>query len=189
LRGYPRGNRRKSLALAIPVLSILAIAALYQYGYVEVRAQIASVKESQKAKIATYEKYAAFVAKKPELETRLAKLREARKADESKLLSGETLSLAAAALQTTVKGMLTARGGTISSERVEKPEDLGKFKLVSVSIDAVMPDARALSDALYAMETQTPSLVVKELDARVRNFTQPKDLMLRLKVSGLTGGK
>jgi len=182
-------NRRKSLALALPVLIILAGLSLYQYGYLEVTSEIASVKETQRAKIATYEKYAAFVAKKPELETRLTRLREARKAEEPKLLSGETLSLAAAALQTTVKGMLTARGGTISSERVEKPEDLGKFKVVSVSIDAVMPDARALSDALYAMETQTPSLVVKELDVRVRNFNQPRELMLRVKVSGLTGGK
>ena len=85
--------------------------------------------------------------------------------------------------------MITARGGTISSERVEKPEDLGKFKVVSVSIDAVVPDPRALSDALYAMETQTPYLVIRELDSRVRNFTQPRDLMLRLKVSGITGGK
>ncbi len=180
--------RRRSLAL-IPVLAALAVFALYQYGYLEVKSSLASVKEAQKAKSATYEKYATFVAKRPELEARLARLKEARKADEPKLLSGETLSLAAAALQTSVKGMLTARGGTISSERVEKPEDLGKFKVVTVSIDAVMPDARALSDALYAMETQTPSLFVKELDARVRNFTQPKDLMIRLKVAGLTGGK
>jgi hypothetical protein len=85
--------------------------------------------------------------------------------------------------------MITARGGTISSERVEKPEDLGKFKVVTVSIDAVVPDSRVLSDALYAMETQTPYLVVRELDTRVRNYTQPRDLMVRLKVSGMTGGK
>ena len=182
-------SRKRSLALAIPALVILGALALYQYGYLEVASQISAVREAQKTKIATYEKYAAFVAKKPELEKRLAQLKEARKADEPKLLTGETLSLAAAALQTTVKGLLTSRGGTISSERVEKPEDLGKFKVVTVSVDAVMPDARALADALYAMETQTPALVVKELDARVRNFTQPRDLMLRLKVSGLTGGK
>ena len=143
----------------------------------------------QAAKIKTFQKYAAFVSKKSELEKTLAQLKETRKADEPKLLSGDTLSLAAATLQTTVKGMITARGGTISSERVEKPEDLGKFKVVSVSIDAVVQDPRALSDALYAMETQTPFLVVRELDTRVRNFTQPRDLMVRLKVSGITGGK
>ena len=81
------------------------------------------------------------------------------------------------------------RGGTISSERVEKPDDRGKFKVVNVSLDAVVPDPRALSDALYAMETQTPHLVVRELDARVKTYTQPRDLMVRLRVSGITGGK
>ena len=143
----------------------------------------------QTAKANSLQKYLAFVSKKADFEKALVRLREERKADEPKLLSGDTLSLAAASLQTTVKGMITSRGGTISSERVEKPEDLGKFKMVSVSIDAVVPDPRALSDVLYAMETQTPYLVVRELDARVKNFAQPRDLMIRLKVSGITGGK
>jgi hypothetical protein len=182
-------NRKKSLLIALPVLVILAALAFYEYVYLGIRAEVASIKEAQAAKASTLQKYLTFVAKKPDLEKALVRLRDERKADEPKLLSGDTLSLAAASLQSTVKGMITARGGTISSERVEKPEDLGKFKVVSVSVDAVVPDPRALSDALYAMETQTPYLVVRELDARVRNFTQPRELMLRLKVSGITGGK
>ncbi len=182
-------NRKKSLYIALPVLIILAALAYYEYAYLGVKAEIASVRETEAAKTTSLVKYLTFVSKKPELEKDLARLRESRKADEPKLLSGDTLSLAAASLQSTVKGMITTRGGTISSERVEKPEDLGKFKVVSVSIDAVVPDPRALSDALYAMETQTPYLIVRELDARVRNFTQPRDLMIRLKVSGITGGQ
>jgi hypothetical protein len=157
--------------------------------YVPIRSEVASVKETQTAKANTLQKYLTFVAKKADFEKALTRLKDERKADEPKLLSGDTLSLAAASLQSTVKGMITARGGTISSERVEKPEDLGKFKVVSVSIDAVVPDPRALSDALYAMETQTPYLIIRELDSRVRNYTQPRDLMIRLKVSGITGGK
>jgi hypothetical protein len=182
-------NRKRSLLIALPVLVILAAFAFYEYVYLGIQAEVASVKEAQTAKANTLQKYLTFVSKKPDLEKSLVRLREERKAAEPKLLSGDTLSLAAASLQSTVKGMITARGGTISSERVEKPEDLGKFKVVSVSIDAVVPDPRALSDALYAMETQTPYLVIRELDSRVRNFTQPRDLMLRLKVSGITGGK
>ncbi len=182
-------NRKRSLLIALPVLVILAALAFYEYVYLGIQAEVASVKEAQTAKANTLQKYLTFVSKKPDLEKSLVRLREERKAAEPKLLSGDTLSLAAASLQSTVKGMITARGGTISSERVEKPEDLGKFKVVSVSIDAVVPDPRALSDALYAMETQTPYLVIRELDSRVRNFTQPRDLMLRLKVSGITGGK
>ena len=71
---------------------------------------------------------------------------------------------------------------------MEKPEVLGKFKLISVSIDAVLPDAKALADVLYAIETQTPYLVVKEIDARIRNINDPRDLMVRLKISALTTG-
>jgi hypothetical protein len=182
-------NKKRSLLIALPILVMLAALAFHEYAYLSIKAEVASVKEMQTAKASSLQKYLTFVAKKPDLEKTLVRLKEERKADESKLLSGDTLSLAAASLQSTVKGMITARGGTISSERVEKPEDLGKFKVVSVSIDAVVPDPRALSDALYAMETQTPYLVVRELDSRVRNFTQPRDLMIRLKVSGITGGK
>ena len=65
---------------------------------------------------------------------------------------------------------------------------MGKFKVINVVLDVIFPDTRALSDALFAIETQTPYLVVKELDARVRNYNDPKDLLVKLKVSGLTGG-
>jgi hypothetical protein len=57
-----------------------------------------------------------------------------------------------------------------------------------VTVDAVLPDTRALADTLYAIETQTPYLAVRELDARIRNFREPRDLTVKLKVSGLTGG-
>jgi hypothetical protein len=97
--------------------------------------------------------------------------------------------VAAATLQNTLKGMITARGGTISSERVEKPDTLGKFKVITISIDAVLPDAKVLSDVLLAIETQTPVMVIREMESRVRNYQSPRDLTVRLKVSGLTGGK
>jgi hypothetical protein len=116
-----------------------------------------------------------------------------------------------------VKGIVTGRGGTITSERIGKPEDLEKpllpagitapdakgalgkktakppegqkYQVLSVSIDATFPDAAALSDILYSIETRTPYLVVKELDARVRNFKEPRELMVRIDVTGLYGGK
>ena len=43
--------------------------------------------------------------------------------DEVKLIQGQTPSIAAAALQTGLKNIITARGGTIASERNEQPED------------------------------------------------------------------
>jgi len=179
----------KILMIALPLMAVLAGAVFYEYGYLRVRSELSVMKDITDTKTQTLIKYVTLIADKPRLEERLAASREARKADTSKLIEGQTPSVAAATLQNTVKSMITARGGTISSERVERPEEIGKFKVITVTVDAVLPETKALSDALYAIETQTPYLVVREIDARIRNFREPRDLLVKLKVSGLTGGR
>lgn len=182
-------KRNRKLLIAIPLMVILSGLVIYQYGYLRIHSDITSIKEEQAVKTKTLEKYITLISEKPHLEKKLSLLKETRKTDESRLIEGQTPSLAAAVLQDTVKGIITGRGGTISSERVLKPEDLGKFKIISVSIDAVLPDSRALSDILYAIETRTPYLVVKELDTRVRDYRNPRDLIIKLDVSALTATK
>lgn len=182
-------SRNRTLFIAIPVFVILGALLVYQYGYLKLRDEIQAIKETEAVKMKTLQKYVDFVAKKPELEKRLEDLKEARKADESKLVGGQTPSVAAASLQNSIKTLVTSKGGSISSERVEKPEDVNKFKVISVAIDGSMPDMRFLNEVLFAVETQTPSLVVRELDVRVKDFRDPKELMIRLKVSGMTSGK
>jgi hypothetical protein len=179
----------KILIIAIPLMIILFGAVIYQYGYLKVQSELTGMEDAASVKAKILEKYMTMIADKPLIEQKLAARKEARKAENSKLIEGQTPSVAAAALQSTVKAMITARGGGISSERVEKPEDTGKLKMITVTIDAVLPDTRALGDTLYAVETQTPYLVIRELDVRIRNFKEPRDLMVKLKVSGLTGGR
>jgi hypothetical protein len=183
--------KRKSriLAIAIPLMVILLGTVIYQYGYLKVQSDLTAMEDTESVKLRTLEKYINLIADKPRIEEKLAAMRETRKAESTKMIEGQTPSVAAATLQNSVKGMITARGGSISSDRVEKPEDAGKFKMITVTVDAVLPDTRALGDTLYAIETQTPYLVVRELDTRIRNFKEPRDLMVKLKVSGLTGGK
>ena len=160
-----------------------------KYFYVAIYAELAGIKEAQAMKTRTLEKYIALIAEKPDQEKKLAALIEERKANNSKLIEGQTPSLAAATLQETIKGQITSHGGTISSERVGKPEDLGKFRIINVTVDAVVPDPRALSDILFSIETRTPYLVVKELDTRVRDFRNPRELMVKFDVTALTAGK
>jgi hypothetical protein len=162
---------------------------MYRYGYVKVRSEIASVKEAQAMSMKTLEKYITLISEKPLIEKKLASLTEERKANNANLIEGQTPSLAAATLQETVKGIISSRGGTISSERVGKPEDLGKFKVIGITIDAVIPDTRALNDILYSLETRTPHLVIKELDTRVRDFRNPRELMIKMDVSAMVGGR
>lgn len=211
-------RNKRLLIIAIPVAVILFILVVYQYIYVGVKSEIASIREQQDAKMATLTKYINLIAEKPELEKQLATLKEQAKAQDVKLISGEPISLASANLQGLVKGVVSGRGGTISSERIGKPEDLEKpivaqtgvatptakapaakktiktvaspkLQVLSVSIDSVLPDTSALSDILYSLETRTPYIVVKELDVRVRNFREPRDLMVRIDATGLYEGK
>jgi hypothetical protein len=163
-------RKTKLLIIAIPLNIILLGAVIYQYGILNIREEMSSVEDLQVSKVKTLQKYVDAIAQKSNLERQLVSLKEKRK--------NENI----------VKGIITGRGGTINSERVERPDDLGKFKAINVVVDVIFPDIRALSDTLFAIETQTPYLVVKELDVRVRNYNDPKDLLVKLKVSGLTGG-
>jgi len=175
--------------IAIPLMVILLGVVVYRYGYVRVRAELKTIKEDQAISMKTLEKYITLISEKPELEKKLASLTEKRKADNAKLIEGQTPSLVAAALQDTVNGIVKSRGGTITSERVGKPDDLAKFKVITVSMDSTFPNVSVLSDILNSIETQTPSLVVKELDVRVRDFRNPKELMVKMDISAITSGK
>lgn len=182
-------KRSKTLIITIPLMVILLGLVMYQFIYLRTQANVALIKEGQSVKTKTLEKYITLISEKPQLEKKLVSLKEARKADDSKLIEGQTPSLAAAALQDIVKNTVTGSGGTISSERVGKPETLGKFNVISVSIDTVLPDSRALSDILYSLETRTPYLIVKEIDIRIRDYRNPRELMVKLDVSAITGSR
>jgi len=182
-------RKNSILIIAIPLTFILLCFVVYEYIFLEVRAEKADAEELHAVKSRSLEKFKMLIARKPQLEERLALLEETRKADNSKIIDGQTVSLAAATLQDTVKANITGRGGTISSERIEKPEEFGKFKIISVSFDAIIPDAKALSEILFALETQVPFLIIREIDARVRNFRDPRDLLVKLKISALTDAR
>jgi len=177
------------LIIGIPLIIILAIITFYQYVYLNIQKELATIKENQEIKMRTLEKYITLISQKPDLEKELAQLKEHRKEEESKLIEGQTSALASANLQEMVKEIVTKSGGKISSERVGKTEEYDGFRKINVSIDAVVPDPRALKDILYSIETRTPYLVLKEVDIRVRNFRDPKEQQVKLDVTALTSSK
>ena len=42
---------------------------------------------------------------------------------------------------------------------------------------------------LYALETHSPRLVIREIDVMTKNFRDPKDLAVKLRISALARGK
>lgn len=182
-------KRNKSAIFGIPLIIILSGFVFYEYGFLNIQAQKESILDAEKVKMKTLGKYVSLISQKEHLEKYMSRLKELRAAQNSKMIDGRTVSLAAANLQSTVRNLISSRGGNISSERVEKPEDFGKFKIISISVDTVLPDARALANIVYAIETQTPYLFIKEMDSRIVNYSKPKDLLVKLKISALASGR
>jgi hypothetical protein len=213
-------KKNRLLILAVPILVILTGLVLYQYGYLRIQNELALILEEQDSKSKTLEKYLAIIAQKPDLEKKFQTLKEKRKVETTKLIEGETFSLASASLQEMVKSIILSRGGVIASERMGKEEDMApaplgppketlksqrpekspkakkekieeksRFKFISVSFDFTAPDTGALRDIIFFVETRIPYLVIKELDCRVRNFKEPRELMVKLDVTALYGGK
>ena len=182
-------QKSKILVIALPFTLILLGLVIYEYGFSRIREEKASIEEMKTFKTKSLKKHMAMVAQKPQLEKKLVRLKEIREADNRKIVDGQTIALAAASLQNVVKGIITARGGTIYSERVEKPGDYTNFKMISITIDMSMPDTRALGDTLYDLETQTPFLIMKEFDTRVKNYRDPKELQVKLRLSAITAAR
>ncbi len=188
-------QKSRTLIIAIPVLIILMGLVIYQYGYVRIRIELEAINEEKDLKLELLNKYVALINERPFLEKKLALLREEKQTGSLKLIRASSLSVATATLQKEVKEIILGSGGTISSERVRKAEDFEPFKVITISIDAVLPDSGVLGDILYSIETRTPYLVVSELDARVRNYRviarrkTPGNLTVKFDVSALTTGK
>lgn len=182
-------KQNKRLIIAVSFLAVLAVIVIYQYGFVRVQAKKSLIKEQQDSKIELLEKYTSLIAEKTLLENELSSLKEERKAESSKLIEGSTPSIAAASLQNEIKGIITDNGGTISSEKIERSGIIDTLRVISVSVNALLPDAGALGDILYAIETHIPYLVVKELDVRVKNYRRPTgEITIKLIVSAITDG-
>ncbi|MEN6331211.1 MAG: type II secretion system protein GspM [Smithella sp.] len=180
-------GKSRLLIISIPLIIILAGFLVYEYVITDIYRQAEEMKDQHDAKMKILKKYVALLGQKPLLETQIAELKQTRKNEEARMMSGQTIAIASANLQNTVKGIITGREGVVNSERVEKMEEMRKFKVISVAVDAVFPDIRALADTLVAIETQTPYLVVREVDVRVRNYNNPKELIVKLKVAALAG--
>jgi hypothetical protein len=179
-------KKKRTLLLTIPVAIVLTGLVAYQYGYVKLQEKIALVKEEKGMKLRTLEKYANVLAEEDNLSERLSQLKNTRGQFESRLIAGDTPSLAAAALLDIVKTTITGRGGRISSEQIGKTEELGHLAVINVNIDAVIPDSGVLGEILYAFENRTQWIVVDEIEVQVVNIRDPREINTKMHVSALT---
>ena len=115
-------RKSKLLIISIPLIIILAVGVIYEYGVMGIREEVSSINDLKLSKIKTLRKYTEAIAQKTNLEKQILVLKDTRKSEDAKIMAAQTPAIAAANLQDSVKGIIAGRGGTINSERVEKPE-------------------------------------------------------------------
>jgi len=181
--------KNKTFIITLPLMLLLLSLVIYQYGFLAIKTEIESIKEEQSIKARTLQKYVDLISERPRLEKTQLMLAESMKEQELRFIEGQTSAIASANLQSMIKDIAAGAKGTIVSERIGKAEDFGRFKIVKVGMDMNIPDAKALSDFIYSIETKSEYIVINDIDARVRNFRDPRELLVRLEVSAIIKGR
>jgi ACT domain-containing protein len=101
-------------------------------------------------------------------EAMLAALETARaenKAQEPKLLTGDTPSVSASDLQETVQALATREGTQVITTRVLNPEPAGPFSKVGIQME-IGGQIQQIANLIKAIETSSKLLVIDEINVR-----------------------
>lgn len=104
--------------------------------------------------------YRAEIAARPALEAELRALNE-KGASVPGVVEGESTPLAQAKLQSEIKALIEANGGSVRSMQILPPAKQGGFEIVSVQCDLSIPQTR-LKALAYAVAAHAPYLFVGE---------------------------
>jgi general secretion pathway protein M len=104
--------------------------------------------------------YRAEIASKPALEAALNDLNR-KGASVPGVVEGDSVALAQAALQSQIKALVEANGGTLRSVQMLPVTSQGGFDVIAVQCDLSVPQAR-LQDLAYAVASHAPYLFVDE---------------------------
>lgn len=101
-------------------------------------------------------------------ETMLAALEAARaeiKAQEPKLLTGDTPSVSASDLQETVQALATREGTQVITTRVLNPEPAGSFSKIGIQME-IGGQIQQIANLIKGLETAPKLLVIDEINVR-----------------------
>ncbi len=111
------------------------------------------------------EKNLRYISQKAEMEASLKKARGELKVTEASLLSGDTPSVSASALQEIVRKIAAKEGTRIVTTRVLNPEQIGSLLKILVKVD-VTGEIDQVVNLIKGIESDPKLLVVSELNIR-----------------------
>src|SRR5262245_52644655 len=114
-----------------------------------------------------------YLAQKDLLAAALESVRGQIKAQEPKLLTGDTASVSASDLQETVQAMATREGTQVITTRVLNPEAAGSFSKIGIQME-IGGQIQQIANLLRGIDSSPKLLVVDELN--VRSLFRPAGL-------------
>jgi general secretion pathway protein M len=184
VNSLPDGPLGKVLALAIAALLLLAIRVtvigplltLYDGGQQKLQEQLDLVERLKRS-----------AADLPRLRAAVQQWREQAHGDEL-LLAGSSDTVAAAALQTTLKTLVEQGGAKLSSAEILPPDTVDRFRKVGIRV-SFTGELSLLTSVLGGIETAHPIMFLDNLDIRTASKASGDDadqtLTIALDVYGL----
>ena len=142
------------------------------------------IQEQIPTKLKQLEKYRQFVAGKAQAEADLKHSQRAANQCNVMFLSGDTPPLAAANLQDILKTLSAKNAIKIHSEKVLDAKSFDYFEQIPVQIDFTS-SIRNLTNFVYDIETYKKSLNITDLNIRVTNRRNPRDIRATIVVARL----
>jgi len=129
------------------------------------------------------EKYLAFMKKQSELQQTLQRLTGEETDIKTRLLGGETASLAAADIQKTVDAIATQ--SQVQMKSVKVIDAFEKGALMAIPVQVIFDsDPGKMSAFVKSIETDRKLLTITDLKIRVKDRRKPGDISVTLKIVG-----
>ena len=106
-----------------------------------------------------------YLGQKEAMLAGLESAREQIKAQEPKLLTGDTASVSASDLQETVQAMATREGTQVITTRVLNPEPAGSFSKIGIQLE-IGGQIQQLASLIRGIETSPKLLLIDEINVR-----------------------
>lgn len=177
-----RSHRERVIVLAAALMAMVFV--LFQYVIDPFLESQARIEEEIPVKRMQLEKYRQFVAGKQQAEQDLQRIENLAKRSSNKLLAGNTSPLAAANLQEILKTLSAKNMVKIRSEKVLDSKQFDYYVQIPVQIE-FMSTMTDLTNFLYDIETYQKILTIVDLNIRVANRRDPRDVHATIVVAGL----
>jgi len=156
-------KRERALALLTGVIILVFIAKYAAVSpFLERRQWVQNQLESQPQLL---QKNLRYLGQKELLVTSLEVVRGQIKAQEPKLLTGDTPSVSASDLQETVQAMATREGTQVITTRVLNPEPAGTYSKIGIQME-IGGQIQQIANLIRGIESSPKLLVVDELNVR-----------------------